>query len=264
VGEAAETAPTLGAALTLLCDAFAAVQTDTVLTLRVAEGRARLAYRILDPDIWPRDQDAALTLALFAGLAGRAAGPGWRPLALRFEHARAGPEAGPDAFGGAATRYGAAENALAMPESLLSLPMPTAEPQRFRGLAPAALGCAREVERAASLRRRARREIWRRLGAEPVDRSAVAAAVGLSERTFRRRLAEEGAGFSDLLADCRLRLARRMLESADDPVAAVAARLGYSDATAFERAFRRGTGLTPAEHRRMARAPASGLPGHAI
>lgn len=253
VGAAAESAPTLGAALALLCDAFAAVQTDTALTLQVADGRARLAYRILDPDIWPRDQDAALTLAVFAGLAARAAGPGWRPLALRFEHPRTGPDSGPEALTGAAARYRADDNALVLQETLLDRPMPAADRERFRRIAPGVLGSARAQEQAASLRRRTALEIWRRLGAGPVDRRAVAAAVGLSERTFRRRLDEEGAGFSDILAECRLRLARRMLACWDRPTADLAARLGYSDATAFERAFRRGTGLTPAEHRRAAR-----------
>jgi AraC-like DNA-binding protein len=252
-GEAAERAPTLGAALSLLCGAFAAVQTDTTLSLSVADGEATLTYRILDPDIWPRDQDAALTLGVFLGLVARAAGPGFRPDAVEFEHAPRGPRPLAEAAARCPVGYGGEANRLRFPARLLGQPMPRRDPARFAALAAPVLAAADRAAGAAPLGRRAAREVWRRLGAEPVDQAGVAAALGLGERTFRRRLEAEGAAFSDILADCRLGLARRLLASTALPVAEIADRLGYADATAFERAFRRWAGCTPLEHRRAAR-----------
>jgi len=58
------------------------------------------------------------------------------------------------------------------------------------------------------------------------------------------------------LADLRLRRAREWLATTDLPIAELACRGGYADQSAFTRAMRRATGLTPAAYRRQAREPA--------
>lgn len=79
---------------------------------------------------------------------------------------------------------------------------------------------------------------------------AVAAELGLTERSLRRRLAAEGTGYRELLDEVRSALARSLLGGrATIPVADVAARLGYADAAAFTHAFRRWTGSSPAAYR---------------
>jgi AraC-like DNA-binding protein len=76
--------------------------------------------------------------------------------------------------------------------------------------------------------------------------SRVASALGLSERTLRRRLAAEGHSFQRLLDDVRESLARAMLTGPSTlPVEEIALRLGYSGATSFIHAHRRWTGSTP-------------------
>lgn len=76
----------------------------------------------------------------------------------------------------------------------------------------------------------------------------VAAALGVSERSLRRRLAQAGLSFADLLASLRADLARNYLR--DMPVRDVAELLGYHDPSTFRRAFRRWTGQTPQDFRR--------------
>lgn len=79
----------------------------------------------------------------------------------------------------------------------------------------------------------------------------VAAELGLTERSLRRRLSAEGTGYQQLLDEVRSAIARSLLGGrATIPVADVAARLGYADAAAFTHAFRRWTGVTPAAYRR--------------
>lgn len=85
-------------------------------------------------------------------------------------------------------------------------------------------------------------------GGAPAAR--VAAALGLSERTLRRRLAAEGTSYSELLDEVRSGLAAGLLAttlSLDD----VALRLGYAEASSLIHAHRRWTGRTP---RQVARA----------
>jgi AraC-like DNA-binding protein len=78
----------------------------------------------------------------------------------------------------------------------------------------------------------------------------VSALLSMHRRTLCRRLAESGATFHQLVDECRLEMVRQMLKSSDMEVVQIAAALGYSDASALTRAFRRWTGTTPARWRR--------------
>ncbi len=82
---------------------------------------------------------------------------------------------------------------------------------------------------------------------------AVARRVGMTGRSLQRRLKEDGTSFSILREDVRRELADRYL-SESFSVAEVSFLLGFSEPSAFFRAFKRWTGLTPVEHReRLAR-----------
>ena len=85
-----------------------------------------------------------------------------------------------------------------------------------------------------------------------VTHVAKADRLGLHPRTLSRRLGQRGTSFRRLVDDERLARARRLLETGST-VEQVAHRLGYSDGTAFARAFKRWTGSTPAAYRAEAR-----------
>lgn len=87
---------------------------------------------------------------------------------------------------------------------------------------------------------------------EPVV--SVAARLGLSERTLRRRFADQlGTTPGRWLATERLRQAQSLLETTDLPVETVARRLGLTSATALRRQFRRELATTPSRHRLSSR-----------
>lgn len=75
----------------------------------------------------------------------------------------------------------------------------------------------------------------------------VARQLGLSQRTFARRLSSEGLTFSELLETLRSDLASRYLVEGDMGVSEVAWLLGYREVGSFSHAFRRWTGKTPRE-----------------
>ena len=75
----------------------------------------------------------------------------------------------------------------------------------------------------------------------------VAQRMGMSSRTFARRLTAEGLTYSALLHRVRLQLARRYLIQESLPVSKVAWLLGYQEVGAFSHAFRRWTGKRPSE-----------------
>jgi AraC-like DNA-binding protein len=77
----------------------------------------------------------------------------------------------------------------------------------------------------------------------------IAKQLGTSERTLRRRLAEHSLTF-ERLRDAELeRLARELLGSQRSSVEEIAYLLGFSEARAFQRAFKRWTGSTPGAFR---------------
>jgi len=78
----------------------------------------------------------------------------------------------------------------------------------------------------------------------------IAARLHLSPRTIHRRLHEEGASFRAIKDALRRDMALGRLTKTRDPVAQVAADLGYADTSAFYRAFVDWTGMAPVHYRR--------------
>jgi len=73
----------------------------------------------------------------------------------------------------------------------------------------------------------------------------VAASLQMSERTFRRRLAEEGLAFSAVADRERMRRTLQLLRSGSLPLSAVATMTGFADARSLRRATTRWSGQTP-------------------
>ena len=80
--------------------------------------------------------------------------------------------------------------------------------------------------------------------------ATVAERLGMSERSFRRRLADEGTTFAEILDDLRHRLATRYLDEGVS-VKQIAWLLGYSEPGAFNHAFKRWTGTSPSQARKL-------------
>jgi AraC-like DNA-binding protein len=72
----------------------------------------------------------------------------------------------------------------------------------------------------------------------------LAGRLAMSSRTFKRKLEEQETSYSKLLEELRRSQATELLRS-ELSIAEIAARLGYSDAANFTRAFRRWTGQSP-------------------
>jgi AraC-like DNA-binding protein len=82
--------------------------------------------------------------------------------------------------------------------------------------------------------------------------------LGLSERTLRRKLEDEGTSYRELTQSIQYKAACAMLRDPDLTLQSIAHALGFADSTAFHRAFLRWAKFTPAEYR--ASLVASGAP----
>lgn len=181
-----------------------------------------------------------------------AAGPGWCPREIRLSRSEAHGLKTYEAVLPSDWVYHAEPySALVVDRSLLA--------QRFGGRMPGLYQRPGGVDDATLLRESApacdlghsvQQAIGGLLrGGYPSIRLAADLA-GLSVRTLRRRLAEEGTSYERLVEEVRCEAALDMLRGGQLRLIDIAYELGYADPANFTRAFRRWTGMPPSEYRR--------------
>ncbi|MFC4624131.1 AraC family transcriptional regulator [Daeguia caeni] len=83
------------------------------------------------------------------------------------------------------------------------------------------------------------------------DFDAVARQLRLSPATLRRKLRAEGQSFGAIRDELRLVAAQKLLRERQHAIAEIAAELGYSEPSAFYRAFQKQMGQSPAQYRKL-------------
>jgi AraC-like DNA-binding protein len=81
------------------------------------------------------------------------------------------------------------------------------------------------------------------------DAAGIARRLGMTLRSLQRRLAESSLSLSRLMDDARRDIACSSLRRRDVAIKDLAHRLGFSEPSAFHRAFKRWTGMTPTQFR---------------
>lgn len=168
------------------------------------------------------------------------------PERVRLTHRRPAGHAQFSRFMGCAVEYGATHDELLFPREAGQLPLLNADPYLNRLMVHVCEETLSRQRRAtASFATRVENAIAPLLPHGMARASSIAAQFGMSERTFARRLAEEGFTFSQLLDRLRLDLARQYMVKEGLSVSKVAWLLGYKEVGAFSHAFRRWTGQSP-------------------
>lgn len=147
--------------------------------------------------------------------------------------------------------FGCAFNQARFPASELARALDFADPQLVR---MAAAQCEEELKKLrdesgllGDVRRRVKRDL-----AEDPSLERMADALHVAPRTLRRRLAELGTSYHEIVEQIRRGLAVEYLVTSARPVEEIAVLLGYSDPSNFGRAFRRWTGMSPTAWREQA------------
>jgi AraC-like DNA-binding protein len=244
IGELALTAPNAGAALAAFAKLFPLHQQNTETRLVAEGGLLRLEYRILDGKIWARRQDAELTMGMFANVARQVLGPAYALEDVWFEHPRPEQSRAHERAFDAPVFFSSPTNAISFRARGLDRKLPGADPARFATIAARLKdigGAPAEMTLEASVCNEIRRLLPE--GYPPVE--AIAENLGFARWTLQRRLAERGVSFSDCVDQVRAKLGRLYLAQPQLSIGTISDLLGYSEISAFSRAFRRWYGAAP-------------------
>ncbi|MFP1631941.1 AraC family transcriptional regulator [Zhengella sp. ZM62] len=107
-----------------------------------------------------------------------------------------------------------------------------------------------EIAREPALVMQAKAEIAQALSEGAPKMAEIARGLGLSARSFHRRLSEHGMNFQSLTEETRRDLAVGLLRDESHSLAEIAFLTGFSEQSAFTRAFKRWIGTTPATYRK--------------
>lgn len=239
---------TLGEAVTQYVRLHRLINESVSLSFEQTENQAILTWQADSPENYCRqDMDRTLAAALcrtrhfiYSGIKAE-----WAEIA----HPR--PEysdlyekllKGPVTFGAAATR-------LAFNTRHLSHPIPHRNPYVYSAVLRQVNGLLARLQTRRSFGRKIRRLISRQMSTDKIDADTLAQQCHMSRQTLYRRLKKEGLGFHELVEQVRKDKALRYVASDHYALGEIAFLLGFSELSAFSRAFKRWTGIAPAQYR---------------
>jgi AraC-like DNA-binding protein len=240
-------AATLGEALAQWVR-FLGILDDAVDVALVEEGD-RASLRVVRESEAPAPASHELCFALVVRNARLLLEGSFRVGEVRFSH-RADPEhaARHRVFFDAPVAFGAKTTELVFARNLLATPLTTADPNLLTVLLSAAEDKRVATREHPPLTDQVRRALRAALSSEAAQLEAIAKRLGMTGRSLQRRLKDEGTSFQATRDEMRRELADAYLGQGMS-FAEISFLLGFSEPSAFFRAFKRWTGLTPFERR---------------
>jgi AraC-like DNA-binding protein len=214
------------------------------------EARTRYVHRVGDATFRAPSAAIEFGFAQLVLLVRRATGRPVVPLEVRLQHARPAELSQHRPLFGENLHFGAERDEIAFDRPTLALPVVSADAALGELVHAHARALLERLPPAtSSLTARVRRVLVEGLPEAAPSIDAAAAALAIAKRTLQRRLRDEGTTFELIADDVRKSLAERYLKEQRLGVQETAFLLGYSEVSAFQRAFLRWTGLSPSRWR---------------
>jgi AraC-like DNA-binding protein len=247
VGFLALSAPDVRTALALLSRYFRLHNPNATVDVVEERGFATLRFTLLQPRLEGREQILDGAIATAFNTLRKLCGPKWEATEVRLARARPRDLTPYRDFFRTTVRFDADESAVVFSSRWLDTPPATADPHLHHSM----MKRIRELESSSveDLASQVRRMLPPLIAARTASVEVVANLVGLAARTLNRRLAAEGTTYVRLREEARHAVACQLLESTGMPANEISDRLGYSNPSAFTRAFERWAGKGPADWR---------------
>jgi AraC-like DNA-binding protein len=244
-------APTLGEALRQWVRYLNLLDDAVTVGLEVEADRALLCLARQSEAPAPAAHE--LCWALAARFARELAAVPVRPIAVELAHPGPDDVAPYRAWFEAPVVFGAGATQLVLPRAALAARLVTPDPALLAILARAAGELAQQAAADPPMTQQVKRVLHDALRSDDAQVESAAKQLGLAVRSLQRRLKDEGTSFQAVREEVRRALAQRYLDDGL-AIAEIAFLLGFSEPSAFVRAFKRWTGMTPIERRARGRA----------
>lgn len=244
--------PSLGEALARFARFFPVTFSGDEVIVQREGALVYVRHRVLGAPSAPRSFGEFM-LGLLARLIHELTSRPVKPIEIRFAHAAPPSQTDVVEILPIAPTYSAVEDAIVLDASDLGIAMRSPNPALLAVLerhGEERLACLPPLE---SFVDRVRALIFSELEDGNPNANHIADVLRISVRTLSRKLNELGTSHKVLLDEVRASLARRYLLEEQRAVNETAALLGFSEVSAFHRAFRRWYGQSPTEYRRQAR-----------
>jgi AraC-like DNA-binding protein len=259
LGFAVLSAQDVGSALRILMRYGAIFQDCDDGQLLVDGELAYISYRVSSRTLPSSRHDCDMSMAFMVFFLRKVVEPDWVPLAVQLQHPTPSPRLLSEYEGvfRSPIRFGAATNQMTMPSSILSAPIRSCDKRLF-DIIERNLSLLQEHSlQSGSFAQKVEAAITQKLSVGPPSVATVARLLGLTPRALQRELAAHSLKFNELTDKARCGMARRLLATSDRSLAEITYLLGYSEESAFIRAFRRWMSCTPVDYRRSLLAPAT-------
>ncbi len=211
-----------------------------VLFIEHREGARRLGMRI------SIEADLASGVSLSRQVSPRP----FVPLAVYFKHTAPEIIKHHEAYFGCPVHFGADKDAMLLSHQSLSEPNVLGDEGITRFFVSHLDQELAQIDDTPALHVQTKGEIARALSEGLPKMADIARRLGMSARSFHRRLAEHGLSFQALTEETRREIAVTMLRQDTYALSEIAFLTGYSEQSAFNRAFKRWMGVTPAAYRK--------------
>jgi AraC-like DNA-binding protein len=240
--------PTLRDAFARACRYQRLINEGTTLTLREGPNDGTLQHALANGAAVAR-QPAEFLAATWVRIGRLVTGTEWLPSGVFFAHERPRDTSEHASIFGIAPHFSAARTALQLTTETLSLTNGRADATLAGLLDRYAVSLLDQHPVVRTITGQVHAWLVESHGAGAPTATRAAKAMAMSERTLHRKLADEGTTFRVVLDRFRHETAATLLNTRRYSIAEVAFLLGYSELSAFYRAFRRWTGRSPGELR---------------
>lgn len=243
VGFLLKQAPDVGTALDDLVRYLHHQDRGSVSFLRTGGGQAILGYSILEPNSTGIEIIYDCAIAIAYNIVRGLCGPRWSPSEVLLSRRRPTSVAHYERFFGAPVRFDAEFSAVSFAEHWLDTPNPHCDPA-LRRVLKEQIELLEQGERESvsdQVRRLLRTALLTRAGSA----ADIAGMLRINRRTLTRRLEVEGTSFRQLTEEVQYEIARQLIENTTMSMTQISLTLRYSEASAFSRAFRQWSGMTP-------------------
>jgi len=174
----------------------------------------------------------------------------WQPDKVFFAHSARNASDADEFPVGKSVVFDHPFSGVVFPGDILEYPIENSDPDLLAVLEAQVLQSTTDVMVHDSLPDRVRLLISSGLGNTALTSDDVAEALGMSRRTLYRRLRKHGTTYNNLREEIVLEMAKTSLVQSSASITHIAMEMGYSDASAFNRIFKRLCGVTPLKYRK--------------